>query len=126
MTQPRFEVVADRDRGDNPRPQDIRDGDRYVLDAPYLGDTQIIRIERPASDYGLDAGHYEYRVVDLEDPVTTASSNIPDYSTAKYVLDRDRRQHPQPERLVLDRRWVGAWERDERGAAAGDGLRAEG
>jgi hypothetical protein len=46
-TGQQYRVIADRDRGDWPRPQDIQDGDRYTLNAPYFGDSQIIRIERP-------------------------------------------------------------------------------
>jgi hypothetical protein len=50
MTEQQYRVIADRDRGDWLRPQDIQDGDRYTLNAPYFGDSQIVRIERPVPD----------------------------------------------------------------------------
>ncbi|MEK6342890.1 MAG: hypothetical protein V4737_03485, partial [Curtobacterium sp.] len=81
MPAPIYRVVADRDVGDDPRPQDIRDGDRYVLEAPFLGDTRIVRIERPAA---IDAKESECVVRDLR---TLVADLVP----LSMVDGRDRR-----------------------------------
>lgn len=60
MTEQQYRVVADRDKGDNPKSHDIENGDRYVLDGPYLSDMQILRIERPVpTEHCLSTGHHD-------------------------------------------------------------------
>ncbi|PZE92504.1 hypothetical protein [Curtobacterium sp. MCBD17_008] len=63
MNEQQYRFIADRDEGDDPKPQDIQDADRYVLSGPFMGDSQILRIERPvltaAVDELLAAGEFQ-------------------------------------------------------------------
>lgn len=51
MTEQQYHVIADRDKGDDPKWPDIEPGDRYVAIARDLetrsDDDQVVRIERP-------------------------------------------------------------------------------
>lgn len=49
MTEQQYRVIADRDKGDDPKVADICAGDRYTMQAergPVFTD-QVVRIERP-------------------------------------------------------------------------------
>lgn len=105
MTDQQYRIIADRDKGDDPRPQDVQDGDRYVLDAPFLGDSRIVRIERPmptiatTGEDEMSASYFQkgsrWRAV-CDDCGWKADATDPGKASAevRYMGHRDR-EHPR-------------------------------
>ena len=52
---------------------------------------------------------WQYRIIDL-DNIDSASAPIQSLESAESVLARDRRSYPWPDRLVIQKQWVGSWE----------------
>lgn len=57
MNEQQYRVIANRDKGDDPRHADVQPGDRYTLEA--VEGFPVVRIERPvATEHCLSTAHH--------------------------------------------------------------------